>query len=322
MDTSEQTTPGFGQFLKNQRLARNMELTTVSRKTKIRVVVLEQIESEDIDNLPEPVFTRGFIKSFAEAVSADDEEAIRRYQAAYRQHAGPDQPEAASIPSVDRTGRRRWLWLLILVIVLAAAAFFILRLVPEIQKQLYHSDAAAVPDKVTSQQEPIHSEDTMPPSNDDAGAAIMEQEAESPASKASEDNSMAQPDLHQSSEPAVAPAAEDNVQEEPVDTVDESNGAASRDKLPGKTQESVPLQTGPAKKVLVVNAVESCWMKITIDDNDPIEATLQPGEQAVYHAKSTFKLRLGNAGGVRLTLNGEPVLVPGDNGRVRTLSLP
>jgi hypothetical protein len=49
---------------------------------------------------------------------------------------------------------------------------------------------------------------------------------------------------------------------------------------------------------------------------------LKPGEKISLSAESRFNLLIGNAGGVRLNLNGKPVPVPGKSGQVVNVTLP
>jgi Domain of unknown function (DUF4115) len=70
----------------------------------------------------------------------------------------------------------------------------------------------------------------------------------------------------------------------------------------------------------VINVEQPCWVQV-VADGEVVEAvTLQPGDTAVYRAKRDLELRLGNAGGVTLRVNGERVEA-GSSGDVVTLAL-
>ena len=58
--------------------------------------------------------------------------------------------------------------------------------------------------------------------------------------------------------------------------------------------------------MLELEALEITWVVVGSDDREPHEALLQPGERALWRAHDRFLLTLGNAGGVKVTLNGEP----------------
>jgi hypothetical protein len=62
------------------------------------------------------------------------------------------------------------------------------------------------------------------------------------------------------------------------------------------------------------------WVQ-AVADGEVLEAsTLEPGTVVAYRAHETLRLTLGNAGGVRLRVNGEPV-VTGGSGEVVTFDL-
>lgn len=73
---------------------------------------------------------------------------------------------------------------------------------------------------------------------------------------------------------------------------------------------------------LAVTASEPSWVQVTIDNGETKEALLQPGDRVGWAAAETFKLTVGNAGGVAVEFNGRPLPSLGPTGRVRTVVLP
>ena len=73
---------------------------------------------------------------------------------------------------------------------------------------------------------------------------------------------------------------------------------------------------------LKLAAVEPTWLKIITDDQVPREYSMDVGDTLTLEARNRFSLLIGNATGVQLTLNGNPVPVPGKSGQVVTLQLP
>jgi len=49
---------------------------------------------------------------------------------------------------------------------------------------------------------------------------------------------------------------------------------------------------------------------------------LKSGDKIALNAKSHYNILIGNAGGVQLNLNGQPVQIPGRMGQVVNLTLP
>jgi hypothetical protein len=67
---------------------------------------------------------------------------------------------------------------------------------------------------------------------------------------------------------------------------------------------------------LAIEAVEPTWVMAEVDDLSVKEVLLQPGEKVLWKAEKKFDLTLGNAGGVRLQVNGKPMDPLGPSGMV------
>lgn len=74
--------------------------------------------------------------------------------------------------------------------------------------------------------------------------------------------------------------------------------------------------------VLRIVSSEITWIKLRRDDQEPYEVLLKPGESMELNAKKKFHLRIGNAGGVELFLDGKPLGKLGKQREVVELSLP
>ena len=71
----------FGYYLQSIRLEKNITLDTIAEETRIAMSNLTAIEKEDVESLPDPVFVKGFLRSYAQAIGADGDEAVRLYEA-------------------------------------------------------------------------------------------------------------------------------------------------------------------------------------------------------------------------------------------------
>lgn len=76
------------------------------------------------------------------------------------------------------------------------------------------------------------------------------------------------------------------------------------------------------KLLLKVLTVENTWMKIIIDSQNPREYSLKPGDLLELEAASGYNILVGNAAGVQLTLNGNPVEILGQHGQVEHIQIP
>ena len=82
----------FGKLLLDARTARGMTLAEVSAFTKIPVSKLQAIERDDIESLPGGIFTRGFVRSYAETVGLDPQDTLAQFEARF-----PDESSVASL---------------------------------------------------------------------------------------------------------------------------------------------------------------------------------------------------------------------------------
>jgi cytoskeleton protein RodZ len=92
----------LGQWLRERREARGISLEEIASATKIVPRYLEALENDRLDLMPGGFFVKGIIRTYAQAVGLDPEEALGRYRAAGRLSAGPESdrnivPEPAEV---------------------------------------------------------------------------------------------------------------------------------------------------------------------------------------------------------------------------------
>ena len=70
---------------------------------------------------------------------------------------------------------------------------------------------------------------------------------------------------------------------------------------------------------LQLKAIEETWLSLQADDQSGKEMILKPGEGTTIQASGRILMKLGNAGGLDLVLNGKPVGKSGRSGEVLNL---
>jgi len=73
---------------------------------------------------------------------------------------------------------------------------------------------------------------------------------------------------------------------------------------------------------LKIEAIDKVWMRITVDDKEKKEFLLNPGQKIELQADKSFKLHIGNAGGVKILFNDKDLGKLGETGQVVYLNLP
>ncbi|NNG47076.1 MAG: DUF4115 domain-containing protein, partial [Deltaproteobacteria bacterium] len=72
---------------------------------------------------------------------------------------------------------------------------------------------------------------------------------------------------------------------------------------------------------LFLEASELTWIMYTRDGSEPVDVMLYPGDRLSIQAREKIYLKIGNAGGVVGTLNGNPLPPFGEKGQVKEITL-
>jgi cytoskeletal protein RodZ len=79
-------------------------------------------------------------------------------------------------------------------------------------------------------------------------------------------------------------------------------------------------ETSDVKK-LMITCQERTWVSVVIDDIEKKEFMLNPQDIIVLNAKAKYDLLIGNAGGVKLVLDGKDLQFTGQSGEVKRIKL-
>lgn len=112
----------FGARMKRLREERGIALRDIADTTKISVSALEALERNDISRLPGGIFSRGFIRAYAEQIGMDPDDTVREFIKRFpNDSVGDGMPDASSPdPIAGRVRFVGWKWLAAALIVLAA----------------------------------------------------------------------------------------------------------------------------------------------------------------------------------------------------------
>jgi transcriptional regulator with XRE-family HTH domain len=72
---------------------------------------------------------------------------------------------------------------------------------------------------------------------------------------------------------------------------------------------------------LMITCQERTWVSVVIDDTEKKEFMLNPQDIIILNAKEKYDLLIGNAGGVKLILDGKDVQFTGISGEVKRIKL-
>jgi cytoskeleton protein RodZ len=100
----------------------------------------------------------------------------------------------------------------------------------------------------------------------------------------------------------------------PTEPVDETEDAE-----PDQVEEEPEPEATPEGVQLLLAFEENSWTQVTIDGTVVFEQTVQAGATEPFEGTEEIRIRYGNAGGVRVQLNGEDLGAPGGRGQVVTI---
>jgi cytoskeleton protein RodZ len=112
----------FGEELRRYREAREVTLASIASGTKISMRYLEALEAGDFARLPAPVFTRGFIRSYAVCLGVEPDELVNAYIAATGHAPSDDVPKAKNRSARPGSPATFVVGALVLAVALLAAA--------------------------------------------------------------------------------------------------------------------------------------------------------------------------------------------------------
>ncbi len=276
--------PRIGPTLEKARRDLGLSVEDVEEDTKIRRRYLEALERDDYGDLPGTVYTRGFLKTYANYLGLDGEALVREMRGSGHEpqphpSAIAAEPEQAPDPPIrvnrqDLAGRK-----------LAGRGFSVasvagpvlaLVLVVLLVGGLYYVGRQVIQASTGTSEVPTATRSEAP-----EGAARVEGEeggAEQPPS---------------GEQPAVdeLPEAEDG---------DETTDGPSKLRMEVRVEGNIS------------------WLNVRTDGDVAYEQVAQPGFSRTFEAERAISVWSGNAGAVRIEVNGQDYGRLGDSGEVKT----
>jgi cytoskeleton protein RodZ len=272
----------LGPYLRELRQRRGLSLEELSRATRVASSCLEALETENLDVLPAPVFVKGFIRAYCQALDVTPDEALALY------HQRPGAPPAPPVRAVvERRGggeprsRGTVLVSFVLLVVLGLALFAVTLALQSGReggdRLAGQAGAPAEPPPVPPDSlEPVPAESVLTP----------------PPARV----------------PEIRPRAPEPSRP--------SEATPSRPVTPPGPEFAVVLGPVVSPYRLVARVSEPTWVRVRMEDGRATEETIPAGEVREWVSNAPFVLTVGNAGGVTLELNGRPLPPLGARGAV------
>ncbi len=305
-----------GEFFRQVRETKGLTVDEVASKTRIHPDFLKALEAGNFAKLPDQVFAKGFVRSYARSLGLDEEDAMRRFVESagvfYEKQFELDRLRVKQAEDERRKQANR-------KVVIAAVGVALLGLVLLLSREqsTVPSRPAVEPAQPPPKTSPASPGQTIPgPGPAKGGVPVPRPALEgSTGSHAPQQAGSGQPSGAASesrSLPSTVEPARGTAPFQPEESV--PMASALSDPLAGLPSEGT--SSGNGSLILDLEALELSWVVVQVDGGSPHEALLRPGERIRWKAADRFTLTLGNAGGVRVELNGKPQGPFGPSGRV------
>jgi len=308
-----------GEFFRQVRETKGLTLDEVASKTRIHPDFLKALEDGNFAKLPDQVFAKGFVRSYARSLGLDEEDAIRRFtESAGNFYNKQDELERHRQEQAENERRKR----ANRKVVIAAVGVALLALVLLLNRE----QSAVGPTRPSSLPEPPGISTPVQPTRTTKGPHAGETGGIA-GGRGTETQSGASPGPPESVThvpPSVPAPSETGVVVPASPTPPPSLEGERQDLLPLAPTAEVPSEGLPQETVLAreaplvleLEALELTWVVVQVDGGSPQEALLRRGDRVKWKAADQFLVTLGNAGGVRVQLNGKTKGPFGPSGRV------
>jgi cytoskeleton protein RodZ len=282
--------------LKALREAKGLSLRDIFERTRISAVNLEAIENGQFHLLPAPVYARPFIRSYALVIGAESEillDAYERHLQSLNDRIRQEQETGGDRRKTE--GRyKRAIWLLS-----AATAAIIVIFMLARYNQTGPEIVPGKPAPPVQQAPDVKPTETSPP---------IAQPQPPPEASPGQEKTV------QAAIPTVA---------QPRETLQARAPLPPAENIPVKSvQPEIPKPATEKNYHLFMEARETVWLSIRNDRNRSEQMILKAGETLERFAAESFKIDIGNAGGIDIMFQGKPVGSLGKRGQVVHLRFP
>jgi cytoskeleton protein RodZ len=299
----------IGDFFKQVRETKGLTVDEVASKTRIRTDFVKALEEGNFAKLPDQVFARGFVRSYARSLGLDEEDAIHRFiQSAGAFYEKQDERERLKVRQAEEERKRQANRKAVAIAIGIAILTLVILLSREqsslLVRRTAQSEPSATVGKRVAPPESAKLEVPVRPESEGAAAA--------PKTKTPDASPALAPIPRTEGNAGRTATAAAPVPSQPASSATTAANAEAPLgplSLEASTNSEEPL-------VLDLEATELSWVVIQVDGGSPQEALLRPGEKAKWKGQDQFMLTLGNAGGVKAELNGKPQKSFGPSGKV------
>jgi len=316
----------FGERLQREREMRGITLEQMSEATKITTRCLRALEEEEFDRLPGGIFNKGFVRAYARHLGIDEDQAVTDFVTASggeKEQPLPDPPIARAVALGQRAENNlNWQALGILALLVLALAAVAWKIGPaawhgayaKVSASISSPSAAAGPEKAAGPASPSKAAPPSEPPPQSAVAAPDQNKAEAHVAPAP-------PASQRVEETPAAPPPPAPVAEKPATPKPEPVAVAAKASPTPVSPPVADAAPAPSRSFVVhVRATQDAWVQIVADGKLVSEGVLVPPAEKRVPAAKEVVIKTGNAAGVEVSFNGQPLPSLGEENQMATVT--
>lgn len=284
-NVTEQQDIDFGSVLAEARKAQNYTVDEICEQLKIPVHVIAAIERNDLDVLPPPTFTQGYIRAYARFLEISEESVIAAYNRAVpRENQEGLKPrsnlrgEASSQSPLVKT-----MTMLLIFAGLAAVVYGSFQ---------YYQEKAGMMESERETQDQEFSGSSL----DSPGTTALSLKPEVQSSE---------PETELVAGEAVKPSEADDASREESESAKTVISAAVTDEVNESEENAGKTAPLPDTSVIEIFAENGSWMEVRDASGARLFYNMVPkGGSKTFQGQQPFRISLGNARTTRIVING------------------
>ena len=262
---------GFGSVLSEARKAQNFTVEDISEHIKIPVHTIIKIEANDLDALPAPTFTQGYIRVYAKFLEISEDAVLEMYNAAVPHENSTDLKPRSNLPG-EASSQSPLVKLITILLILAGITAVVYGSFQYYQEK----------------------------------ADVMEGELESKAPSFTGSSLDSPTEFHAAEEPEETDSLD--IITDTEEGVDDSASLAVTDASVEDAEEVETVEAVPETDTLEIFADEGSWMEVRDASRARLFYNMVPVRGSkVLTGEAPFRISLGNAKTTRLVVNGVEV---------------